>query len=130
MPVQNGTLGTNPQRLRLAARDETLWAGVDAAGTQLDAPVGQYRPVENDSVGVRALASWTLVGCRWSSRVPSAQIGFVSVVIERGDHVSRRRRVGRVTRQVGRVWGFLFLVGKITGNPNIITQIFLSPCKI
>ena len=32
MPVQNGTLGTNPQRLRLAARDETLWAGVDAAG--------------------------------------------------------------------------------------------------
>ncbi|RPD82067.1 FAS1 domain-containing protein [Lentinus tigrinus ALCF2SS1-7] len=32
MPVQNGTLGAEPQRLRLSARDETLWAGVDAAG--------------------------------------------------------------------------------------------------
>ncbi|TFK83664.1 FAS1 domain-containing protein [Polyporus arcularius HHB13444] len=32
MPVQNGTLGTEPQRLRLSARDDALWAGVDASG--------------------------------------------------------------------------------------------------
>ena len=32
MPVQNGTLGTDPQRLRLSARDEAFWVGTDAAG--------------------------------------------------------------------------------------------------
>lgn len=32
MPVQNGTLGTDPQRLRLSARDAAIWAGVDAFG--------------------------------------------------------------------------------------------------
>lgn len=32
MPVQNGTLGTDSQRLRLSARDEALWVGVDSYG--------------------------------------------------------------------------------------------------
>ncbi len=32
VPIQNGTLGTDPQRLRLSARDAALWAGVDAFG--------------------------------------------------------------------------------------------------
>ncbi|TBU62070.1 FAS1 domain-containing protein [Dichomitus squalens] len=32
MPIPNGTLGTDPQRLRLSARDSTLWAGVDSFG--------------------------------------------------------------------------------------------------
>ena len=32
MPIPNGTLGTDPQRLRLSARDSALWAGVDSYG--------------------------------------------------------------------------------------------------
>ncbi|KAI0778602.1 FAS1 domain-containing protein [Trametes elegans] len=32
MPIPNGTLGTEPQRLRLSYRDATVWAGVDASG--------------------------------------------------------------------------------------------------
>ncbi|KAI0673554.1 FAS1 domain-containing protein [Trametes maxima] len=32
MPVPNGTLGTEPQRLRLSYRDDAVWAGVDASG--------------------------------------------------------------------------------------------------
>ncbi|OSD03552.1 FAS1 domain-containing protein [Trametes coccinea BRFM310] len=32
MPVPNGTLGTEPQRLRLSYRDDAIWAGVDASG--------------------------------------------------------------------------------------------------
>ncbi|KAH9858223.1 FAS1 domain-containing protein [Lenzites betulinus] len=32
MPLPNGTLGTEPQRLRLSYRDDAVWAGVDAFG--------------------------------------------------------------------------------------------------
>ena len=32
IPAQNGTLGTQPQRLRLSARDDAVWVGVDATG--------------------------------------------------------------------------------------------------
>ena len=32
MPIPNGTLGTDPQRLRLSARNDASWVGVDAAG--------------------------------------------------------------------------------------------------
>ncbi|EMD42143.1 hypothetical protein CERSUDRAFT_147722 [Gelatoporia subvermispora B] len=34
MPIPGGTLGGEPQRLRVAYRDETIWTGVDAAGNQ------------------------------------------------------------------------------------------------
>ncbi|OCH96057.1 hypothetical protein OBBRIDRAFT_809306 [Obba rivulosa] len=34
MPIPGGTLGGEPQRLRVAYRDESVWAGVDAAGNQ------------------------------------------------------------------------------------------------
>ena len=30
MPLQNGTLGDDPQRVRLSARDAAIWVGVDA----------------------------------------------------------------------------------------------------
>ncbi|CDO73195.1 hypothetical protein BN946_scf185007.g250 [Trametes cinnabarina] len=32
MPYPNGTLGSEPQRLRLSYRDDAVWAGVDASG--------------------------------------------------------------------------------------------------
>ncbi|KAI8981247.1 FAS1 domain-containing protein [Trametes punicea] len=32
MPIPNGTLGTDPQRLRLSYREDAVWAGVDASG--------------------------------------------------------------------------------------------------
>ncbi|KAJ6621583.1 hypothetical protein B0H10DRAFT_2162956 [Mycena sp. CBHHK59/15] len=32
MPIPGGTLGSEPQRLRVAARDQGVWAGVDAFG--------------------------------------------------------------------------------------------------
>lgn len=32
MPIPNGTLGQDSQRLRLSARDNTSWVGVDASG--------------------------------------------------------------------------------------------------
>ncbi|KAI0639824.1 FAS1 domain-containing protein [Trametes polyzona] len=34
MPIPNGTLGEEPQRLRLSYRDEAVWAGVDASGNR------------------------------------------------------------------------------------------------
>ncbi|KAI0830735.1 hypothetical protein BC628DRAFT_1313124 [Trametes gibbosa] len=34
MPIPNGTLGTEPQRLRLSYRDDAVWAGVDAFGNR------------------------------------------------------------------------------------------------